>query len=56
MTQQVISTELAFQRPFGKAEEQILTEQAIEFLSELIATFTGTQRVTGGKGENATAL
>lgn len=40
MTQQIISTELAFQRPFGMAEEQILTEQAIEFLSELIATFT----------------
>ncbi|MFS2224065.1 malate synthase A [Pantoea sp. B65] len=40
MTQQVISTELAFSQPFGSAEQQILTEGAVDFLSELVTRFT----------------
>lgn len=40
MTQQVISSELAFQRPFGQDEQQILTDEAVDFLHELVAKFT----------------
>ena len=40
MTQQVISTELMFHRPSGQAERQILTDTAVEFLSELVIRFT----------------
>ncbi|MBD8216783.1 malate synthase A [Erwinia persicina] len=40
MTQQTISSELAFQRPSGQAEQQILTEEAVNFLSELVVKFT----------------
>ncbi|WP_067710161.1 malate synthase A [Erwinia sp. ErVv1] len=40
MTQQVISRELAFQRPFGRAEKEILTDAAIDFLSALVEQFT----------------
>lgn len=40
MTQQVISTELVFQRPFVQAEKQILTDAAVDFLGELVARFT----------------
>ncbi|MGE9551394.1 malate synthase A [Erwinia amylovora] len=39
MTQQVINTELAFQRPFGQVERQILTDAAVDFLGELVAIF-----------------
>ncbi|WP_158781710.1 malate synthase A [Pantoea sp. BAV 3049] len=39
MTQQVISTELAFQRPLGMAERHILTDAAVDFLGELVAKF-----------------
>ncbi|MBC3944884.1 malate synthase A [Erwinia persicina] len=40
MMQQTISSELAFQRPSGQAEQQILTEEAVNFLSELVVKFT----------------
>ncbi|QGU89295.1 malate synthase A [Erwinia sorbitola] len=40
MTQQVISSELAFQHAFGQDEQQILTDEAIDFLSELVVKFT----------------
>ena len=40
MTQQVISSELTFQRAFGQAEQQILTDSAVDFLAELVARFT----------------
>lgn len=40
MTEQVINSELAFQRPFGKAEKQILTEPAVDFLTDLVMRFT----------------
>lgn len=40
MTQQTISSELAFQRPSGQTEQQILTEEAVNFLSELVVKFT----------------
>ncbi|QBR50045.1 malate synthase A [Erwinia sp. QL-Z3] len=40
MTQQVISTDLAFQRPSGPKERQILTDTAVEFLTELVTRFT----------------
>jgi len=40
MTQQAISTELAFSQPFGRAEQQILTDDAVDFLSELVRRFT----------------
>ena len=40
MTQHAVSTELAFNQPFGSAEQQILTEGAIDFLGELVTRFT----------------
>ena len=40
MMQQTISSELAFQRPSGQAEQQILTEEAVNFLSELVVKCT----------------
>ncbi|WP_456311286.1 malate synthase A [Serratia proteamaculans] len=40
MTQQVISRELAFQRAFGEDEQQILTDEAVDFLSDLVVKFT----------------
>ncbi|MFP2240960.1 malate synthase A [Pseudescherichia vulneris] len=41
MTQQATTTEeLAFSQPFGEQELQILTPEAIEFLSELATRFT----------------
>lgn len=40
MTEQVINSELAFQRPFGNAEKQILTEPAVDFLTDLVSRFT----------------
>lgn len=40
MTQQVISTELAFNQPFGEQERQILTPEAVDFVSELVSRFT----------------
>lgn len=40
MTQQAISSELAFSQPFGSAEQQVLTDAAVDFLSELVARFT----------------
>lgn len=41
MNQQVTTTEeLAFSQPFGEQEQQILTPEAIEFLSELATRFT----------------
>ena len=40
MTQQTVSAELAFSQPFGEPERQILTPDAVEFLSELVIRFT----------------
>lgn len=40
MTQQMVGTELAFTQAFGAAERQILTEDAVEFLAELVGKFT----------------
>ena len=40
MTQQLISTELAFQRQPGPLEREILTDAAVDFLSELVTRFT----------------
>jgi len=41
MTQQATTTEeLAFSQPFGEQEKQILTPDAVQFLSELVARFT----------------
>ncbi|MCU5772664.1 malate synthase A [Erwiniaceae bacterium BAC15a-03b] len=40
MTQHAITTELAFSQPFGSAEQQILTDGAVDFLSELVTRFT----------------
>lgn len=40
MTQQIISSELTFQRAFGQDERQILTDDAVDFLSDLVVKFT----------------
>lgn len=40
MTQQMVGTELAFTQAFGSAERQILTDDAVEFLAELVGKFT----------------
>lgn len=40
MTQQMVGTELVFTQAFGAAERQILTEDAVEFLAELVGKFT----------------
>ncbi|MEM6162578.1 malate synthase A [Erwinia sp. P6884] len=45
MTQQIISEELAFQRPFGEAGAQILTDPAVDFLTELVMRFTPKRNV-----------
>lgn len=39
MTQQAIDTELAFSQRFGSNERQILTDGAVEFLTDLVARF-----------------
>lgn len=39
MTQQIVDTELAFTQQFGSQEQQVLTEEAIEFLTDLVARF-----------------
>ena len=41
MTQQAtITDELAFSQPYGDQEKQILTPEAVEFLTELVSRFT----------------
>ncbi|WP_428944908.1 malate synthase A [Pantoea sp. FN060301] len=40
MIQQIISEELAFRRPLGEAGTQILTDSAVEFLTDLVVRFT----------------
>ena len=41
MTEQATTTdELAFIRPYGEQEKQILTAEAVEFLTELVTHFT----------------
>ncbi len=41
MTQQAtITDELAFSQPYGEQEKQILTPEAVEFLTELVSRFT----------------
>ncbi|MBJ7223452.1 MULTISPECIES: malate synthase A [unclassified Brenneria] len=40
MTQQTISRELVFSQRFGDVERQILTEDAVDFLTELVGRFT----------------
>ncbi|ARY99651.1 malate synthase A [Yersinia ruckeri] len=44
MTQQLVGTELVFTQRFTVAERQILTVQAIEFLTELVAEFAERRR------------
>lgn len=40
MTQQAtITDELAFSQPYGEQEKQILTPEAVEFLTELVSRF-----------------
>lgn len=39
MTQQIVDTELEFTQQFGNQEQQVLTEEAIEFLTDLVARF-----------------
>lgn len=39
MTQQTISRELVFSERFGMAEQSILTEEATDFLAELVNRF-----------------
>lgn len=40
MSQQAITTELAFSQPFGESERQILTPGAVDFLADIVARFT----------------
>lgn len=41
MNQQATTTdELTFTRPHGEQEKQILTAEAVEFLTELVTRFT----------------
>jgi malate synthase len=40
MTQQIAGTELRFTQGFAAAERQVLTDEAVEFLAELVAKFT----------------
>ena len=40
MTQQATTTDLTFEQPFGDQEREILTPDAVEFLSELVSRFT----------------
>ncbi|KEY60066.1 malate synthase A [Serratia sp. DD3] len=40
MTQQMVGSELTFTQPFKTAEQQILTDEAVEFLAELVRKFT----------------
>ena len=41
MTQQATTVdELAFTQPYGEQEQQILTAEAVEFLTELVTRFT----------------
>ncbi|MBU5648673.1 malate synthase, partial [Pluralibacter sp. S54_ASV_43] len=41
MNQQATTTdELIFTRHYGESEKQILTAEAVEFLTELVARFT----------------
>ncbi|PVZ83232.1 malate synthase A [Serratia sp. S1B] len=40
MTQQMVGPELTFTQPFNTAEQQILTDEAVEFLAELVRKFT----------------
>ncbi|AUG99217.1 malate synthase A [Prodigiosinella confusarubida] len=40
MTQQTISKELAFSQHFGEAERHILTDDAVDFLTDLVSRFT----------------
>ncbi|MCV9878241.1 malate synthase A [Brenneria izbisi] len=40
MTQQTISKELLFSQRFGEAEKQILTDETVDFLTELVGHFT----------------
>ncbi len=40
MTQQATTTDLTFGQPFGEQEREILTPEAVEFLSELVSRFT----------------
>lgn len=49
MTQQAtITDELAFSQPYGDREKQILTPEAVEFLTELVSRFTPERNKLGG--------
>ena len=46
MTQQAtITDELAFSQPYGEQEKQILTPEAVEFLTELVSRFDDAARL-----------
>ena len=40
MSEQITRSHLGFTRRFGESETQILTEDAVDFLSELVVRFT----------------
>ncbi|WP_165460809.1 malate synthase A [Atlantibacter sp.] len=40
MTQQATTTDLTFEQPFGDLDREVLTPEAVEFLSELVSRFT----------------
>ena len=40
MTQQIAGTELTFTQGFTAAERQVLTDDAVEFLADLVSNFT----------------
>lgn len=56
MTQQAtITDELAFSQPYGEQEKQILTPEAVEFLTELVSRFTPARNKAAGRAFAATA-
>ena len=56
MTEQATTIdELAFTRPYGEQEKQILTAEAVEFLTELVTHFTPQRNKTSGSAYSAAA-
>ncbi|KMJ43249.1 hypothetical protein AB204_20755, partial [Xenorhabdus khoisanae] len=39
--QQMLTTQLTFMKPFGEAENQVLSPESIGFLEDLIVEFSG---------------
>ncbi len=40
--------ELAFTQPYGEQEQQVLTAEAVEFLTELVTRFTPQRKQAAG--------